>query len=205
MPDDIVQTNLTQHNNPVVLPAYKPKTQKRPGTITEWTEFVERLAQLSDDLHRDARVLLAKRREAQEARPGSSRQRQAEKDFVATLKRATEHSQYLANIFLATGMPREHLENHLQQCGIENDQMPEYGIAVLFSKLMGIPFREQRTNIIEVPGEEPRTEKVVEERTFTWAKEVKPAEMQDFFRTMRAFNETIPGLAAKFKRGDVHI
>lgn len=205
MADDIIQANLSQFSEPVVLPSYKPKVPKRPGTIAEWTEFVARLAQLSDDLAKDARVLLSKRREAQEARPGGMRQRQAEKDFSAVLKRATEHCQYLANAFLATGMPREHLENHLIQCGTEKEEQPKYEIALVYSKLMGIPFRETRVVIKEQAGQEPVTEKIIEDRTYTWAREVKPAEMQDFFRTMRAFNEQMPELAGKFRSGKVHL
>lgn len=205
MATETIQTNLPQHNEPVVLSAYRPRAPKRPGTVAEWTEFVGRLAQLSEDLSRDGRILIAKRREAAEARPGSRVQIEAERDFNAVLGRAVEHCQHLALAFLQTGMPREHLENHLEQCGTERDRKPEYNIALLYSKLMGIPFREERITAIESAPGEAKTERVVEERTLTWARQLKANQVDDFYRTMRHFNEVIPPLAAKFRRGEVRL
>lgn len=205
MPTEIIQTNLPQHNSPVILDRYKPKTQKRPGTIAEWTEFVVRLAQLAEELHKDARIILAKRREIAEARPGSMAQREAERSVAAMLKRVSEHSGYLANALLATGMSREHLENHLQQCGAENEAVPEYRIALLYSKLMGLPFREERITTTQTDEGQTKVERLVEEKTLTWARELKPADVQDFYRTTRFAAEVIPPLAAKFKRGEVRV
>ena len=203
---EIVQANLPQHTNPVILTSYQPKVQKRPGTIAEWVEFVNRLAQLSEDLSRDARVMIAKRREIAESKPGSINQRQAERDFAAVLKRGTEHCQYLANAFLATGMPRDHLENHLEQCGTERDHRPEYEIALLYSKLMGIPFREVHISVKEDPaGGEPTTERLEEDKTFIWAREIRAGQVDDFYRTIGHFHEVIPALAGKFRRGEVRM
>lgn len=204
MPTDVIQTNLPEYNEPVILASYKPHTQKRPGTIAEWTEFVSRLAALSQDLYRDARVLIAKRREAAEARPGSRTQIEAQRDFAAVLDRATEHCRNLANAFLTTGMSREHLENHLEQCGTEHERKPEYRIALLYSKLMGIPFREERVRAVANEQGEETVERVIEEKTYCWARGLRPSEVDDFYRTMRAFNEAMPALAAKFRRGEVH-
>lgn len=205
MPTEIIQTNLPQFNDPVILPTFKPRVQKRPGTIGEWTEFVSRLAALSEDLYRDARVMFSKRREAAEARQGSPSQQAAQRDFEAVLKRASEHSQNLANAFLATGMPREHLENHLKLCGTEHDRVPDYDIALLYCKIMGIPFREERVSPVVNAEGETSMERIVEQRTFTWVKVLKQNEIEDFYRTTKKFNETIPPLAAKFRRGEVRM
>lgn len=205
MATEVIQTSLAKHSEPIVLNSYKPKTQKRPGTISEWTEFVGRLAQLSEELYRDARVMRSKRRDAQQAKPGSMAQRDAERDYQAVLRRAAEHCQNLANTFLTTGMPREHLENHLELCGTERDRRPSLGIALLYSKVMGIPFREERITPKDGSDGQMVMERIVEERQLHWAKELKSADAEDFFRATRAFNETMPPLAAKFRRGDVHL
>jgi hypothetical protein len=205
MPTETIQTNLPQFNNPVVLNSYKPRTQKRPGTMDEWVEFVNRVSAICEDLYRDARIAYSKRREAGEARPGSRQQLEAERDFTAVLKRATEHCRNLANAFLATGMPREHLENHLELAGTEHDQRPELGIALLYCKLMGIPFREERITPVknEETGEET-VERIVEQKTHTWARDVRPVDLEDFYRTSKVLAEAMPELASKFRSGQVH-
>jgi hypothetical protein len=204
MPAEVIQANLRHHHNPVVLSSYKPRVQKRPGTIADWMELVSRLAHLSNELARDGRILVTKRREAAQARPRSRAQREAERDFDAVLQRAVEHCRHLANALLATGMSREHLENHLEQCGTERERKPEYAIALLYSKLMGIPFREERLLQVHNRQGDLVTERVAQERAMCWARELRPAEVDDFYRTMRAFSEAMPPLAARFRRGEVH-
>lgn len=206
MPDAPVQINLSQFREPRVEKSYEPKLQKKPGTIQEWSALVGRMARHSEDLYRDARILRSKRADATTAKIGTPTQRDAERDFGAVMKRAAEHCRELARDLLATGMPREHLENYLVQCGMEHNRKPDYSIALLYCKLMGIEFEEQHAVIEkdEATGEEFRRVKT-DRRKFCWAVELKPSEVDDFFLTMRTLSEQMPALAGRFRRGEIHL
>lgn len=201
--DSVVQINLPQFTEPHVEKSYEPKHVKRPGTIEDWGQFVNVLAGHAEALYRDARILRSKRAEGLNAKPGSNTQMQAQRDFDAVLKRATDHCRALAHDFLATGMTREHIENFLEQCGTEHEHRPEYAIALLYSKLLGIQFEEQR-NVVETDENgEQRTVLKTERKTYTWASLLPAHQVDDFFRTTRSFAENMPALSTRFRSGQV--
>jgi hypothetical protein len=203
MPDAPTQRNLSQFTQPVVHPSYEPKNLKRPGTMDEWSGFVQRVAAHCESLARDARIIRSKRAEMNNPTTGPNARKEAERNYAAAMKRASEHAKELAREFLQTGMTREHLENHLELAGTDHDRRPEYNIALLYSKLMGIEFEEQRTVIDkDETGKETSSVKL-ERKKYTWALELKPAEVDDFYNTLRPLGEQLPMLASKFRSGGV--
>ena len=203
MPDAPVQRNLSQFTQPVIHKSYEPKAPKRPGTLEDWAGFVSRVAAHCESMYRDARILRAKRAEMINPATRPIARAEAERNFNAALKRASEHAKELARELLQTGMTREHLENHLELAGTDHDRRPEYNIALLYSKLMGIEFEEQRTVIEKDESGKEISSVKVERKKYTWALEVKPAEVDDFFNTMRPMGEQLPLLASKFRSGGV--
>ena len=203
MPDAPVQRNLSQFTQPVIHASYQPKAPKRPGTMDEWAGFVSRVAAHCESMYRDARVLRAKRAEMINPATRPIARAEAERNFNAALKRASEHAKELAREFLQTGMSREHIQNHLELAGTERDRRPEYPLALLYSKLMGIEFEEQR-NVVETDENGQQTTVLKTERkTYCWASLLPAHQVDDFVRTMRAFNENMPALASKFRSGSV--
>jgi hypothetical protein len=169
--------------------------------MADWTAFVTRAAQQCEALYRDARVLRQKRAEMSSPTSGPVTRAEAERNYTATLKRASEHAKELAHEFLATGMTREHLENHLELAGTERDRRPEYPIALLYSKLMGIEFEEQRAVVEKDEAGKEVSSVKTERKKYRWAMEVKPAEVDDLYNTMRPLGEQLPLLASKFRSG----
>jgi hypothetical protein len=203
--DSVVQLNLPQFTEPHVEKSYQPQHVKRPGTIEDWGQLVSVLSGHSEALYRDARILRSKRAEALNAKQGSNTQLLAQRDFDAVLKRATDHCRALAHDLLATGMSREHLENFLEQCGTEHDRRPEYAIGLLYSKLMGIEFEEQR-NVVETDENgEQHTVLKTERKTYCWASVLPAHQVDDFFLTTRTFAENMPPLSTRFRSGQVRL
>ncbi len=95
MPDAPIQTNLPQLRDARIESSYQPKTQKRPGTMDEWTGFVQRVAGHVDVLYRDARILRSNRAEAADTNNGDVTRAEAARNFTAVLKRAVDHSKEL--------------------------------------------------------------------------------------------------------------
>jgi len=205
MPDAPVQRNLPQFTEPYVHKSYEPKNTKRPGTMADWTAFVGRVAQLCEALYRDARVLRQKRAEAVAPTSGPVTRAEAERNFTATLKRASDHAKELALEFLATGMSREHIENHLELAGTEHDRRPELPIALLYSKLMGIEFEEERQVVEKDANGQDVTTRKVERKKHRWAMELKASEVDDLYNTMRPLGEALPMLATKFRSGTARL
>ena len=205
MPEAPVQRNLPQFTQPVVHQSYQPKAPRRPGTMDEWAGFVSRVASHCESMYRDARILRAKRAEMINPATRPIARAEAERNFNAALKRASEHAKELAREFLQTGMSREHLQNHLELAGTERDRRPEYPLALLYSKLMGIEFEEQRTILDKDESGKEVSSTVTERKKFTWAMELKSNEVDDFFNTMRPLGEALPMLASKFRSGAVRV
>ena len=78
-------------------------------------------------------------------------------------------------------------------------------VALLYSKLLGIAFEEERMLTLTDENGLEYQEKKIERRTFCWASQLKASEVDDFYATMRDFNEAMPSLAAKFRRGEVRL
>jgi hypothetical protein len=203
MPEAPVQRNLPQFTQPVIHPSYEPKNPKRPGTMEEWSGFVQRVTSHCEALARDARVIRAKRAEMANPTTGPNARKEAERNHGAAMKRASEHAKELAREFLQTGMTREHLENHLELAATEHDRRPELNIALLYSKLMGIEFEEQRSVVEKDEAGKETVSVKVERKKYTWALELKPNEVDDFYNTLRPLGEQLPLLASKFRSGGV--
>jgi hypothetical protein len=203
MPDAPVQRNLSQFTQPVIHQSYQPKAPKRPGTMEEWAGFVSRVASHCESMYRDARILRAKRAEMINPATRPIARGEAERNFNAALKRASEHAKELAREFLQTGMTREHIQNHLELAGTDHDRRPDYPLALLYSKLMGLEFEEQRQVIDKDESGKEVTSTVTERKKFTWAMELKSTEVDDFFNTLRPLGESLPMLASKFRSGGV--
>jgi hypothetical protein len=205
MPDPAAQRNLPQLREPKVEKSYEPKTQKRPGTMDEWSGFVQRVTSHIDALYRDSRVLRQKRADMNNPTNGPITRREAESNFTATLKRASDHAKELARELLSTGMDREHLQNHLELSATERDRRPEIPLALLYSKLMGIEFEEERRVVERDERGQENSYLKKERRSCWWAKEVKPSDVDELYLTLRPLAEQLPGLASKFKSGSVRL
>jgi hypothetical protein len=201
MPDAPVQRNLSQFTQPVVHKSYEPKAPKRPGTMEDWAGFVSRVAAHCESMYRDARILRAKRAEMINPATRPIARAEAERNFNAALKRASDHAKELAREFLQTGMSREHIQNHLELAGTDHDRRPEYPLALLYSKLMGLEFEEQRTVLDKDESGKEVSSTVTERKKFTWAMELKSNEVDDFFTTLRPLGESLPLLASRFRSG----
>ncbi|MGI8422548.1 MAG: hypothetical protein ACR2NO_00250 [Chloroflexota bacterium] len=203
MPDAAVQRNLSQFTQPVIHQSYTPKAPKRPGTMEDWEGFVSRVAAHCESMYRDARILRAKRAEMINPATRPIARGEAERNFKAALKRASDHAKDLAREFLQTGMTREHLQNHLELAGTEHDRRPEYPLALLYSKLMGIEFEEQRVVVDKDEAGQEVSTTVTQRKKYTWAMELKSAEVDDFFTTLRPLGEALPMLASRFRSRSV--
>jgi hypothetical protein len=204
MPEAPVQRNLSQLQDPHVDKSYAPKTQKRPGTMDEWTNLATRIAGHIDALYRDARILRSKRAEAADARNGAITRAEAERNFAATLKRAADHAKELARDLLATGMSREHLQNHMELTATDHNRRPELPIALLYSKLMGIEYEEDRAVVERDEQGQDRSYVRTERKKSCWAMEVKGSEVDDMFQTLRPLSEQMPTVVSKFRSGGRH-
>lgn len=195
------QMNLPEHKTPVVQSTYEARTVRRPGTIEDWASFLSRVVGLAEDLYRDARVLTSKRQQMRETPAGSRTFLEAQRIYGEVNKRAVKHCQDLAHVLLSTGLPREHIDGYLTRCGMENNCLPEYGIAVLYCKLMGIPFREE-VPVPPGPDEPPDSpgRLVMHDRRTHWAAEIDPKDLDDFYWTMRVLQERLPSLMTRFHR-----
>jgi hypothetical protein len=183
-----------------VLSSYQARSIARPGSVPEWADLVARIVVLVEQLYRDARILTGKRQQMRESPPSSTMFREAQRIYGEIDRRAIKHCQDLAHVLLATGMTREHLDGHFARCGMENNLLPDYKIALLYSKLMGIPFREERPlppHPADGPNAPPRY--MAEDRCYHWASEVNPGDLDDFYWTMRTLQEHLPSLAVKFR------
>ena len=201
MPDAPVQRNLSQLQEPHVHQSYAPKTQKRPGTMDEWTNLATRIAGHIDALYRDARIMRSKRAEAADPRNGAITRAEAERNFTATLKRASDHAKELARDLLATGMAREHIQNHMELTATDHNRRPELPIALLYSKLMGIEFEEERTILEKDEQGKDRSYVKKERKKVCWAMEVKPSDVDDLVLTLRPLSEQMPAVVSKFRSG----
>jgi len=201
MPDAPPQRNLSQFQNPRIEKSYAPKTQKRPGTMEEWAGFVTRVAAHIDSLYRDSRILRSKRAEAIDPRNGNVTRPESERNFTATLKRASDHSKELARELLSTGMTREHLQNHIELTATDHNRRPEVPIALLYSKLMNIEYEENRTTIEKDEAGQEHSSIKTERKHACWAMELKSSEVDDFFQTLRPIAEQMPAVVSKFKSG----
>jgi hypothetical protein len=195
------QTNLAVYKRPIVLSSYEARTVCRPGNVAEWAQLISRMAMMAEGLYRDARVLTSKRQQMWELPPSSPTFLEAQRVYGEVERRAVRGCQDLAHLLLATGLSREHLDQYLARCGMENYLQPDYRIALLYSKLMGIPFAEERM-LPPGPGDGPNSPPryVSDERCFHWAQQIEPGDLDDFYWTMRTLQEQLPSLAAKFQR-----
>jgi hypothetical protein len=201
MPDAPIQRNLSQFQNPHIDKSYAPKTQKRPGTTDEWTGLVQRIAGHIDAMYRDARILRSKRAEAIDPRNGAVTRGEAERNFTATLKRAADHGKELARELLSTGMAREHIQNHMELTATDHDRRPEIPIALLYSKLMGIEFDEDKRVVEKDASGQEQSYVKTERRKHLWAMELKPGEVDELYQTLRPLSEIMPTVVSKFRSG----
>lgn len=201
----IVHRDLPASRGPHIENSYRPKNIKKPGGIPEWAGVVRRLARSVERLARFGRRLRNMHREMEGLTPGEYLHQQLDQERDAFIKRTVQGCQELAFVFLETGVGREHLGDFLNHCGMRDNDMPDYGIPLLYSKLMGLEFAEDRT--IEHANEEGEVvvDHETEHKRYTWAVKLSPAQIEDFAATMEKLQAGLEELQGRFARGEVRV
>ena len=190
----------------------RPAKSRKPGNFEDWKRFVNQLADTVSGLARGSRSLQRSNSELEELSVGDWGYADRDNERRMFTKRCQRGCEDLVRLFLEANMSPHIIGQFLELTGTRDNQKPDFQLALLYSKLLGLEFVEERTiertnedgevttdhetiQINTVDPENPSARK-----PYKWSERIRAESIGDLYKTMQALDRGVGELQSRFNR-----